>query len=416
MNEPVTFLEYEPTSESGYWRMERPDLLEADFGVSRSEVEEWHRWIAGRGRVWEIVRKLYQLAGFLENDTDVMVSWTRADVAKKYGIPVAEVDHDVKFAVDHWRLHVARAQVAKDSAAISQGGATDGDIESLIGFSNAAGLEASAVDRLLAAFSFGDIKDELLRAQVANRIISLRDYLESPHSYTSARQIIRLEVSLHGKEKMLLLYNNKIEQIADDDRELKSRKDEMDAFRLKAKDLDAELRAMTKAHSDLLKEIGADDIDLTTRKRIAVETIGYVMNLCRIYESDPKNVLIDGVFRANELDWLMESEGERAPQYRPDISIRIREALLPENLWDPHYKPTKIQMRVIQELRKMVACARAIPEDAEALLENEGDDEDEALLSAGGVPQMDDVAAAQPVAMPGVGQARRASSKPMGVF
>lgn len=416
MSDPVAFLEYEPTAESGYWRMERPDLLEADFGVTRAEVEEWHRWIAGKGRVWEIVRRIYQVAGMWEDDPDVLVSWTRAEVAKKFGIPAAEVDHDLKAAVDQWRLHIARAQVARESVRAADGGAAMSDVDSLVGFTNAAGLEQQSVDKLLAAFNFSDIKDELLRAQVANRIISLREYLESPHSRTSARQIIRLEVSMHGKEKMLLIYNNKIEQIAEEDPELRSRKGDMDEFRLKAKDLDAEMRAMTKAHSDLLKEIGADDIDMTTRKRMAVETVGYIMNLCRVYESDPENVLVDGVFRANELDWLMEPEGERTPQYRPDISIRLREALLPENLWDPHYKPTKIQMRVTQELRKMVACMRAIPEDAEPLLENDGDEDEDALAAAGGVPMMDDVQAVAAVDVPQIGQARKNSGAPMGVF
>lgn len=419
MSEPeaVTFLEYEPSEDSGYWRMERPDLWQADFSTTLADAQEWHRWIAGKGRVWEIVRRLYRLAGLFEDDPDLLVVWTRAEVAKKYGVPLAEVDHDLRVAAEQWTLYAARCKVQREAAKLSAGGASDSDVESLIGFSNSGGLEKSAVDRLLEAFSFGDIKDELLRTQVANRIISLREYLESPHSRTSARQIIRLEVSMHGKEKMLLLYNNKIEQIAEEDPELKSRKTEMDDFRLKAKDLDAELRAMTKAHSDLLKEIGADDIDMTTRKRIAVETVGYIMNLCRVYQSDPENVLVDGVFRADELDWLMDPEGERAPQYRPDISIRLREALLPENLWDPHYKPTKVQMRVVQELRKMVACARAVPVDAEPLLENDGDDDDDGVAGGGVMPSLDDVpvAADVPLGVPQSGR-RSGGAAVMGVF
>ena len=262
------------------------------------------------------------------------------------------------------------------------------------------------------------MKDELLRAQVANRIISLREYLESPHSRASARQLIRNEISLHAKERLLLIYNNKIEQISEEDPELKSRGTELDGYRKKAADLDEEIRAITKAHSTLQKEIGADDIDMTTRKRFFVETVAYIMEKCREYESDPESVLVDGVFRADEIDWLLEPLDERAPQYRPDISVRLRDALLPENLWDEHYVPPKITLRVCQELRKIVAAMRAIPEDAEPLIENTSGDDDELVSGDGGVvamPVMDEVTAAAPLNIPGR-IARRDSGKSIGVF
>jgi hypothetical protein len=407
MSEAPKYVEYEPSDDSGYWRMERPDLLEADFGAKREDVEEWHRFIAGRGRVWEIVRLLYQAGSMDDEDPDLIVSWNRAEVAKKFGIPVAEVEHEIVFAAGQWKLAQARAEVSAAASTIGED-----EIGQLEQFANAANLGKSDVDRLLESFSFGDLRGELLRAQVANRIISLRSYLESPHSRTSARQLIRMEVSLHAKEKMLLIYNNKIEAITTEDPELKVKDKELDGFRQKAKELDEEIRKITKAHSDLQESIGADDIDMTTRKRIFVETVAYLMDKCREYESNPENVLVDGVFRANEIDWLLEPLGERTPQYRPDISVRLRDALLPENLWDPHYKPPKIALRVCQELRKIVAGMRAIPEDAEPLMDVE-DDEDDVTFSENSIPVMEDMAAPTPVLIPGAGSQE---SKSMGIF
>lgn len=413
MSEESRHIEYEPSDESGYWRMERPDLLEVDFGVRAEDVEEWHRFMAARGRVWEIVRRLYQTGGMNDKDPDLMIPWTRAEVAKKYGIAAAEVDHEIEHAAGQWKLKQARAEVAKGMS--EEDG---GDIEMLTRFSNAAGLGQGDVDKLLLAFGFEELKGDLMRAQVANRIISLRQYLESPHSRTSARQLIRMEISLHGKEKMLLLYNNKIEQIVDDDPELKVRSSELDSYQDKAKKTDEEIRKITTAHTVLQEAIGADDIDMTTRKRIFVETVSYLMQKCREYESDPENVLVDGVFRAKEIDWLLEpgAGGERAPQYRPDISMRLRDSLLPENLWDPHYVPPKITQRVCQELRKIVAGMRAIPEDAEPLLEIEdGDDDDSAGFNDGSViPTMDDMGAPVAAGFPTMGVKDKGAS--MGVF
>lgn len=370
----ISHLEYE-TLDGVYWRIDRPDRLLEDFGVAAAEVADWHGVMAFQGRAWEILRRLYQAGPLLDPDEEVLVPWTREEIGKKMGIPKAEVDHEIHHSAEHWRLLKARGEVSK---AAKEALAGDDEIDRLTKFSNSAGLDSATVDKLLEAFNFSDVKGDLLRAQVANRILSLREYLESPHSRTSARQLIRLEVSLHAKERMLLVYNNKIEQITEDDPELQVKSSELDGYRTKAKDLDAEIRAITAAHSKLQQEIGADDIDMTTRKRIFVETVAYIMQKCREYESDPATVLLDGVFRADEIDWLLEPDGERVPQYRPDITVRLHDALQPRNLWDTDYKPPKIALRVCQELRKLAECMRAVPEDAKPLpdMEAEGDEGD----------------------------------------
>lgn len=382
-SEAQRYVEFETTGEE-YWAVDRFDRLLKDFMLEVGDLPEWHKAMSGQGRAWEICSRLYQVGSLMNPDPVVLRSWTRAEIAKEYGIPQGQVDHEIEHAVEYWRLKHARRKVA--SEALQMAGIDE--IDHLTSFSNADSIDKGMVDKLLEAFNFSDIKDETLRAQVAHRILSLKDYLSSPHSRTSARQIIRMEVTLHGLEKILVGYNNKIDRLSEEDPERRASGTEIDSLSNKAQDLDKEIRAISKAHAALQKELGADDIDMTTRKRIFVETVGYIMEKCRQYESDPENVLVDGVFRANEIDWLLEPLGERGPQYRPDISIRMAEALLPENLWDPHYKPTKIQQRVCQELSKIVETMRAVREDAAALPEDD-DDDDSAGMEGVDVPLLD---------------------------
>lgn len=409
MDEEITHIEYE-AGDDGYWRIDRPDRLREDFGVTAADVEEWHLAMSGQGRAWEIVRRLYQAGSLLDPDDAVIRSWTREEVAKEFGIPKAEVDHEITHAAEFWRLRKARADVSR--AAAASGGADE--IERLTSFSNSAGLEKDQVDRLLASYGFADVKDELLRAQVANRILSLKDYLMSQHSRTKARQLIRMEMSLHAKEKMLLLYTNKIEEIVQSDPDLSVKGRELDGYREKAADLDKEIRQITKDHAALQEEIGADDIDLTTRKRIFVETVAYIQEKCRQYESDPETVLLDGVFRADEIDWQLDPLDERRPQYRPDIVVRLHDALQPRNLWDPDYKPPKLTLRVCQELRRLAECMRAVPDDAPPLPDMEAE-EDDLPTGDGVMPVMESVS--DQVVAPSLSFGPREESGPaIGVF
>lgn len=388
--------------------MERPDLLEADFGVTRASVERWHRFIV-RTPVWEFVRRLYQTGGMTDNDPEILRPWTRAELAKNFGISQKELDHDIIKAAEAWKLQDARDNVTRQVDAES-----GGDLDRMLTFGNASGLSSDAVDRLLDAFQFGDVSDPMLRTQVANRLLSLKEYLESQHSRSSARQLVRYEISLHAAEKLLLVYTAKIEKILAEDPMLEKNAALVEGYRAKADSLDKEIRATTKAHGDLQKAIGADDYDKTTQKRIAVETIGYLMEKCKEYESDPESVYLDGVFTAGEIDWQLDPLGERLPQYRPDIVLRLNEALKPENLWDPTYKPTPIQIRVAQELRKLAECLRSVPEDAPPIVDLD-DESDEPIAQNGGVvmPEMEiDGTANSPNLIP---RAARTSS-PLQVF
>jgi hypothetical protein len=369
-----SYVEYVAADEE-YWRAEKRAALFADFDLTEAQLSDWHFLMSNQGRAWEIIRRLYQVGLMLEPDEEVLKSWDTNKIGKAFGIPAAQVQQELDLAIRNWRLLRARADVRKQAEVT---GAEEVDILRSMPH---ASMDEQYVNDLLKAFDFDDVStDPMMRAQVAGRIISLKDFLASPHSRTSARQLIRMEVSLHSKEKILMLYNRKIEQIAKEDPELRSKKTELQGYQEAAKNLDAEIRAITKAHGVLQVDIGANDIDMTTRKRLYVETVGYLMEQCRIYESEPENILLDSVFTAAEIVWLSEPLDERPPQYRPDVVMRLNEAMRPENLWNPEYVPSPISQRACQILRKIVegasAALKGVPEDAPALHEPDDDDDE----------------------------------------
>lgn len=408
-----SYVEFETTGDE-YWAVDRFDRLRDDFGLVAGDLPQWQAMMSNQGRAWEIMRRFYRVASLTDPDDEVLREWTRAEIGKQMGIPKAQVDFEIEAAVKVWQLQSARSEVARQAVSVME----DDELERLTSFSNAEGIEKEVVDRLLEAFNFTDVRDEALRAMVAKRILSLKDYLSGPHTRTSAREIIRMEVTMHGLEKVLVTYQNQIERLVREDPERKSRGTEIDALSTKARELDGEIRKIGLDHAKKQKDIGADDIDMTTRKRIFVETAAYIMEQCRIYESDPANILVDGVFRAGEIDWLLEPLGERLPQYRPDIVVRVREALLPENLWNPEYVPSKIQVRVSQELRKIVESLRQAPVDGPALVEDDDEDDGgEGMMEQGGgldVPQMEAGELLAPAV--GAGYQRREEEVVMGLF
>ena len=60
------------------------------------------------------------------------------------------------------------------------------------------------------------------------------------------------------------------------------------------------------------------------------------------------------MFTAGEVIWLTKPLTIRPAQYRPDIVIRAREAMMPENLWSPDYKPSVIQRDACRRLQRLV--------------------------------------------------------------
>lgn len=372
-------VEYEP-GDDGYWSIEDFAALATDFDLRTDEVEAWHTRFSGQGRAWEILRLLYQCAPLLTPDEDSLRPWTRAEIGKKLGISLAIVEGEIGNAVKEWQLRRAQAKAARaaDEVTAEEGGYTR--------FSLSDQGDVARVDQLLAEYNFDEVRGPALRAQVASRILSLREWIESPNTRMAARELIRMEISMHGKEKLLSSLNNELERRLTEDPDREDDVGMIDSLATKVEAVDKQLRTLATAYVKLQKDIGADEGDKASRKRTYIDTVAYLQEQCRLFESDPENLHVDGVFTAAEIDWLLEEgPGGRDPQYRPDISIRLYEALMPENLWDPHYRPTPIQQRVCQELRRIVKTLRALPEDAPPLNEAFDEEDEEGSLTGADV-------------------------------
>lgn len=374
--------EYETSTEE-YWSVEDFESgLGPAFQITPADLPAWHAALAGQGRAWEIIRRLYRVAPLIGISDDDTRPWSQAELAAHYGIEPSIVEAEVKNAISHWQNTLADQSVSRELYA---GGITIDELERLTRFSHGDGLDRDMIQRLLDAFGFAPIQGDALRAEVAARIISLREYLGSPHTRVMARQVIRLEVSLNAQEKLLSSWQNRLDDTLADDPSLEKNRAEVELIRAKLTEIEKETRTISTSHAKLQKELGADEIDLTARKRLFVETVAYIMEQCRIYESDPENWKTDGVFTAAEIDWLLEHSGERTPQYRPDIVTRVNEALLPQNLWNPKFQPSPINRKVTGDLLKIVESLRSTyahedpPEDQDgvpAILD--ADDEEEA--------------------------------------
>ncbi len=375
------------TSGEAYWAVEDFPALSKAIGVKASDLPDWHDEFAGQGRAWEIMRRLYRVApliGTLEEDD--LRPWTRDELAAKWGVAVPVIDAEIKGAAKQWQLRKQQRGAAKEVHRLI----SDDELKTLTRFSEGDGIDEDTIESLLKSLNFTQVHDPALRAEVAHRIISLKTYLADSHTRVSAREVIRMEISMHGAETRMIHWQNTLEEEIqkaeagkNDPAFLRDKTDAaIENARGKLDDADKTLRQLTKDHSALLKHLGADELDMTARKRIFVETVAYLVDRCRAYEADPANAKVDGTFTAAEIHWLLDPLGEREPQYRPDISLRVAEALQPENLWNPDYVPSAIQRQVTRELHSMVKRIRTIRKDVaedEDTPENgwrEDDDED----------------------------------------
>ncbi len=406
--------EYETSGEE-YWRVIRLPELASVFGFKNpdEDLPRWHDVMAGQARAWEIIRRLFRVFCVLEPGADDVREWTRQEIAEKYGISEAIVEDEISNAVKEWGISRARANVKQGLALISEE-----EMNHLTRFSSGEGMTEEEISRLLKAFSFDHIqKDAVLRAEVASRIISLKDWLNSPHTRASARDLIRMEIAMHTMDAFLIRDRNRLaKHIAEEEADsVVDNSTAIDDLRKKIGVQETQMRQTSEAHAEKQKAINANDLDMAARKRIYVETVTYLIDQCRKFEEDPENWRPDGVFTAEEIDWQLEPKGDRKPQYRMDIVIVANEAMKPENLWNPKYMPTKVTRRVCEELARMYNRLRDIPEDAEPLLEtheDEDDDEEESGVA-------DDVNSV-PIGEAGPaigGQMQRApAAAPIGVF
>jgi hypothetical protein len=200
------------TGDGEMWGVDDFKGLAELFSIGAGDLGVWHVVVSGTGRAWEVIRKLYGVASLITDDEDDLRKWKIQELAKKYG----QLEIEVQAAVRTWSINKARASVDRETIS----GLGSDDLKKLISHARTDDMDEGLVGELLRAFNFDDVKDSLLRAQVAKRILSLREYLSGDHTRTQARQIIRLEISIHGQERLQSKYHNELDEALDKDGKL----------------------------------------------------------------------------------------------------------------------------------------------------------------------------------------------------
>jgi hypothetical protein len=410
-----TYVEFE--SESGeYWATECLATLSAAFTLTTKDLKEWHSLMSNQGRAWEILFRLYQVTRATKPDPDALKPWTLPDIAKAMGLTEATVQQEIAGAVRVWKERHAQQQTAP-----AMNGLTDEEFARLTNFSGGSGLDRDRVDALLNAHGFQHVHDPQFRAELALRIISLREFLASSNMRAQASEILRLEASIHATKSLLVHHQNTISRLIEEDTRngTSMRSTEIEKTQGKAEALEDRITKMAVSHAKACEAIGADEIDLTARKRIYVETVTHLIDQSRLWNESPDNWRTDGTWTAAEIGWSMEPMGDRGPQYRLDIAMRNCEAMSPENFWDPNFIPKTIPRRVCERLVKMMKHLGPLADDDqfpdETFPDDDSDDDDgdasvvseEDAASLSGVEDATDLSATGPP--PGLGRHRESA-------
>lgn len=423
MTAPQDFIEFETTG-GEYWACEAWSELRERFDLEISHLPTWHAALTGQGRCWEIVWRRYRVASLTNPDEDALKAWNEEALAAKLSIPRSTIDEEIAGAVKHWEIVRAQGTVAVSATPLA-----DGQFERLTNFSKGLGMDEQRIALLLESYNFQHIQDPRFRAELAARIISLSDFLQAPHSRAQARTILRLESSVHTAEASLVQAQNAVARLIESDPERRVKGGEIDSLNKRVAELEDRLSSLTDDHQKTCEAIGANEIDLTARKRIYIETVAHLIDQCRIYESDPENWRIDGTWTPSEIEWLTEASDERPSQYRFDIALRNQEIMDPENFWNPDYVPTKIPRKICEKLARIMKHLSPgddieIPAPVEVAHPDRGDDDDDfdpEDEDAEGAPVSDDLesgtlADQQPLSIPAGTPFRSDSGDCIGVF
>lgn len=381
------FAQYE-SGDGADWRVDRWPLLAEKFELKSSDLSNWHLAFAGQGRVWVVLRRLFGVFPLLGAEADDYKQWDADSLSKELGVSKAKLEEDLDAADEYWRKtrkemefteKADRAtkvkRLAKDKSAETKTGEGSGkqvkvvvpgrEDEDFSGISSLyRNLSDDAVDNVLLSYGFSHVKGSELRLAVADRCLSLVTQFEQANTRAMARQLVNAEISMEGYERILVTLRNRVAELEDEDTVDDATKTEQ--MRVLAGDMEkfeTRMGKISKAYNDLLTEIGADEKDLQEQKREAVNQLGFFTEACRRYHATGDKHLIDGVFTAEEIEWLLKPTKLRDPQYRPDFSALIFEAMKSENLWDPEYKPTPINREVCRKLNLIVKTLEEVNDD-----------------------------------------------------
>lgn len=356
-------LEYAPLGEEGDpWTVNDWRGLSATFGVGAAEMVAFHHDFSGDSRHWKIIRRIYGVMASMGDavEEEDMESWDWKKLSSRLAVPEKLLREELDDAVVFWKKQCVSRKIRQAKTAAPE---EVNSLDEIPRFNVHRDIEESAVRELLEKFRFGHVSSAADRLFVANRILEQRRLFDDKNRRESARQIIVMELNLADSEAGRALLKRRLDAL------LKKATDISKTEGEEVMSISTSLEKNEKAHTALSEkyfkaaaDIGEDAIEEGEVRKIALGTFSHAVEAVREYYASGERLLMDGMFAADELVFLTTPLGIRPAQYRPDIVLRVNEAMKPENLWDPDYKPTVIQREVS---RRLLRLAKGLTEEEE---------------------------------------------------
>ncbi len=375
---PPKSLEYSPAEDAPPWLIEDWQGLSAAFDLRDHEVIPWHLALAGQGRPWLVIRRLYKLAPLWGDGAspDDLKAWSWSDLSATLGVPESHLKSDLKAAKEFWkkarRSASLTSQISKLKSPVESAADSSPDprstisdplstpsedpvkpLDSLPQFSIHQALDEEHIAAILTPFRFQSIRSASDRLYVANRILELRQLLEDKNTRESARTLIVMELNMASHESTLNAHRFRLESIQKGSEISKEQSAEIQKIGDAITATEKALTVLSTTYRAAAAELGSDEAEAGELRRVAIGTISHLTEAHRLYYASGDKTLIDGMFTGEELVWLTTPLTIRPAQYRPDVVLRMREACIPENLWGKDYQPTVVQREACRRLLKL---------------------------------------------------------------
>ncbi len=382
-DEEVSYKEYE-TSTNEAWRVDVWDKLSDDFDITLSEMRDWHDTYAGQGRTWTILRRYYYIAAIFIPESLKEVDhrrWTFKEIADEMSIPLRIVTEEFQKALDFWQKGKRTAKFTAKMASVRTSGEEEIHLPEQLDIYD--DMSVDVIKSILTQIGYDHITDASHRLDIADRALTLKPYFEDRNRRPAARRIIGLEVSMHVYEAVLININNQMMREAKAEADFQANESNTGKNKFsdshnknledRLRNTEKALRDAAKAHTDLIQTLGIQDADEDHLKMVFTGALSSLIEACRAYENNEDNHLLDKVFTAKEIEWLLAPQGPRPSQYRMDIVLALGEDLKPENLYNPDYKPTKVTQKVSRKLQKIIKAYSDAAENDDGTIEGVDD-------------------------------------------
>jgi hypothetical protein len=346
--------EFTPIGEPAAWRVERFDLLAVEFGLDDEKDLQQFVFLCQRyQRLWLLVRRLYGIAPVIPPtnvDLDDLRIHTRAEMeAAGYAVK-AELDALRGFWLDYCR----KAESTQDIVETVEGMARD--IKKAEGKGKSGEGELALDDKVLEEFGFSERLFEITvwdptakegrganvprpaaenkaeRARFIAKIHEWRKMLEDSIGGPLARSAMMNEMTLRRLDAEIAVADPKQREPL-----YKQRDQETKAYQSTVEELQRMFPEMAVAGRVSFRGVLSDLI------------VGH-----QDYYGNGDRKLMDKVFTATEIEWLLRAAVQVEARYRFSLNLAIIDCI--NGLYDPNFR-SRLKPRVLKQLD---AAAKAV--------------------------------------------------------